>query len=177
MAAGRSSLRLDDFAGGEVAGAPHVPTRDGAPGRPLLSAPLHLLGCREEVGSNFCRWLETEIGERKALAHAIVGDRKDVGAAEPEDEKHLDGPAADAAHLREVLDDVFVGHFLDGGERGHGSVERLGGEIAQGEHFVLREAGRAELLVGAIEQMLRRWVFAEPQTGSKLVSIRAWMVA
>ena len=41
----------------------------------------------------------------------------------------------------------------------------FGGEIAEGQHFVLREAGGAELLVGAIEQMLRRRVVAEAAEG------------
>src|ERR1700761_88816 len=161
MVAGCSSLRLDDFAGGEIAGAPHVPAPDRAPWSPFFPAPLHLLALREEVGCHPLSWLEAEKGEREALANAVVVDRQDVRAAEAEDEKHLDGPAADAAHLGKVLDDVLVRHLLDHGECGNGSVEGFGGEIAEGEHLVFREASRAELFVGAIEQMLRRGVDAE----------------
>src|ERR1700760_893270 len=116
MVAGFSSLRLDDFAGGEIAGAPHVPARDRAPGSPFLSAPLHLLARREEVGCYLLSWLEAEKGEREAFADAVIVDRQDVRAAEAEDEKHLDGPAADTAHLGEVLDDVLIRHLLDHGE-------------------------------------------------------------
>ncbi len=65
----------------------------------------------------------------------------------------------------EVFDDVLIGHLFDGCECGHGSVERFGGEIAKGKHFVVREAGGAKLLVGAIEQMLRRRVVAEAAEG------------
>src|ERR1700749_798369 len=161
MVAGCSSLRLDDFAGGEIAGAPHVPARDGAPWSPFFSASLHLLARREEVGRNLLRWLEAEEGECKAFADTVIVDRQDIRTAEAEDEKHLAGPAADAAHLGKVLDDVLVRHLLDHGECGNGSVEGFGGEIAEGEHLVFREASRAELLVRAIEQMLRRGVIAE----------------
>src|ERR1700749_591912 len=161
MVAGCSSLRLDDFAGGEIAGAPHVPARDGAPWSPFFSAPLHLLARREEVGGHLLSWLEAEEGECKAFANAVIVDRQDVRTAEAEDEKHLDGPAADAAHLGKVLDDVLVRHLLDHGECRDGSIEGFGGEIAEGEHLVFREASRAELFVGAIEQMLRRAMDAE----------------
>jgi hypothetical protein len=54
-----------------------------------------------------------------------------------------------------VLDDGFVGHAADAGERGDGAVDGLGGEVAEGECFVVREAGGAELLVGAVEEVLR----------------------
>src|ERR1700758_4852373 len=112
MVAACSSLRLDDFAGGEVAGTPHVPACDGAPGSPFLSATLHLLACGKQVGRNLLRWLEAEEGESEAFANAVVVDGEDIGVAEPEDEEHLDGPAADASHLGEMFDDVLVGHLL-----------------------------------------------------------------
>jgi hypothetical protein len=54
-----------------------------------------------------------------------------------------------------VLDDGFVGHAADLGEGGDGAVDGFGGEVAEGEHLVFGEAGGAELLVGAVEEMLR----------------------
>ena len=38
--------------------------------------------------------------------------------------------------LREVLDDVFVGHAANGLEVGDGSVDGFGGEVAEAEHLV-----------------------------------------
>jgi hypothetical protein len=100
-------------------------------------------------------------GEGEAFADAVVAGGEDVGAAEAEDEQHLDGPAADAADLREVVDDGCVGHAADAGEGGDGTVEGFGGEVAQGERFVVGEAGGAELLVWGIEEMLGRGMGAE----------------
>src|SRR6185437_2046470 len=165
MVAKCSSLWRDNFAGGEITGTPHVPACDRTPRCPLLSAPFHLLTRCEQVGRDLLRWLEAEEGECKALTNSIIVDGKDIGAAKTEDEQHFDGPAADAAHLCEVFDDVLIGHLFDGGECGYGVVECLGREVAKGEHFVLRESGRAELLIGAIEQMLRGRVVSETADG------------
>ncbi len=112
-------------------------------------------GLGRRSGGDLLCGLEAEEGEREAFADAVVVDRKHVRTAEAEDEQHLDGPAADAAHLGEVLDDGLVGHAANAGEGGHGAIDGLGGEIAQGEALVVREAGGAQLLVGAVEQMLR----------------------
>ena len=54
-----------------------------------------------------------------------------------------------------MFDDGFVGHPTDVGEIGDGAVDGFGGEIAEGEHLVFGEAGGAELLVGAVEELLR----------------------
>ena len=43
--------------------------------------------------------------------------REYVGPAEPEHEKHLSGPSANAFYLDEMRDEVVVGHVLDGIER------------------------------------------------------------
>src|SRR5690606_28545070 len=45
-----------------------------------------------------------------ALAHAQVVHGEHVGAAQAEDEHHLDGPAADAADGHERVDDRLVVH-------------------------------------------------------------------
>ena len=143
-----------NFTGGEVAGAPEVPAGDGAPGLPFFCAAVHDVGFGEVHGGDFVGGFEFAEGEGEAFADAVVVDGEDVGAAEAEDEEHLDGPAADAADLGEVLDDGFVGHTADAGEGGDGAVEGLGGEVAEGEGLVVGEAGGAELLVGAVEQVL-----------------------
>ena len=115
---------------------------------------MHLVGFGEVERGDLVGGLELAEGEGEAFADAVVGDGEDVGAAEAEDEEHLDGPAADAADLGEVLDDVLVGHAADAGESGDGTVDGLGGEVAEGEGLVVREAGGAELLVGCVEEVL-----------------------
>ena len=60
-----------------------------------------------------------------------------------------------------MLDDGFVGHAADLGESGNGAVEGFGGEVAEGEGFVFGEAGGAELLVGAVEEVLGAGVIAD----------------
>jgi antitoxin component of MazEF toxin-antitoxin module len=141
--------------GGEVAGAPQVPACDRAPGGPLAGAFFHVGGFGEQCGCELGFRLETLEGEGEAFADAVVAGGEDVGAAEAEHEEHFDRPAADAADLGEVLDDVVVGHAADAGEGGDGAVEGLGGEVAEGEGFVVGEAGGAKLLVGAVEEVLR----------------------
>src|SRR5690348_1770001 len=73
----------------DVDGAPEVPTGHGAVGRPADAA-----------GGDVARRGQLALAEHRgeALADAVVVDRQHVGAAEPEDEQHLRGPAADAAH-------------------------------------------------------------------------------
>ena len=61
----------------------------------------------------------------------------------------------------EVLDDVGVGHFADGGVGGDGAVEGAGGEVAECLDFVAGDAGGAEGLVGGVEEELRGGVAAE----------------
>jgi hypothetical protein len=162
---GTSTHSLLLFPGGEVAGAPHIPAGDRAPGAPFFRTLFHLGGFGEVGGSDFVGWFELAEGEGEAFADAVVGDRQDIGTAEAEDEEHLDGPAADAADLGQVLDDGFVGHAADAGEGGDGAVDGLGGEVADGERFVVGEAGGAELLVWRVEEVLGRRMFAESGDG------------
>src|SRR5690606_485892 len=71
---------------------PQVPRREAAVGRPvaadLLDAPRR-------------RGRAQAIGALHALAHAEVAGGEHVGAPEPEHEKHLHRPGADAADLYE----------------------------------------------------------------------------
>ena len=139
---------------GEVAGAPEVPACDGRPGLPAGGSFAHDVGLGEVGGGDFVGGLEAEEGEGEAFADAVVVYREDVGAAEAEDEEHLYGPLSNAPYLRKLRDDGFVGHAANAGEGGDGAVEGFGGEVAEGEGLVVREAGGAELLVGAVEEVL-----------------------
>jgi hypothetical protein len=87
-----------------------------------------------------------------------------------------------------VFDDGFVGHAADAGEGGDGAVEGFGGEVAEGEGLVGGEAGGAELLVGAVEDLLGegvagdrrrplRWGTRVWARGAEDSSRRRWMVA
>ncbi len=65
---------------------------------------------------------------------------------------------------------------------GDGAIDGFGGEVAEGEHLVFGEAGGAELLVGAVEEMLRGGMGAVPaassvMAGAKLSIMRRWIVA
>jgi len=147
---------------GEVAGSPHIPTGDGAPGTPLFCAAFDPVDGGEHRCVEGFGFGEAEEGEGESFADAVVGNGENVGAAEAEDEEHLDGPRADAADRGEALDDFLVGHAADGGEGGHGAVEGLGGEVAQGFGLARGEAAGAEHVVGSLEQELGRGVeFAE----------------
>lgn len=116
---------------------------------------MHDLRSWKVCRRNLYRWLQALEGKCESLAHPVVRDRKNIGPAQSEDQEHLDRPTTDAANLREVFDDVLVGHAADPRQRRYGSIHGLGGQIAQGQHFIVREAGGAKLLVGAIEQVLR----------------------
>ena len=155
---GGSLSGVGEFAGGEVAGAPEIPGGDGAPGLPAFGSGTDEVGFGEVERGDFVVGLELAEGEGEAFADAVVVDGEDVGPAEAEEEHHLDGPFADAANLGEVGDDVVVGHATDAGEGGDGAVEGFGGEVAEGEGFVVGEASGAELVVGAVEQVLGREV-------------------
>ncbi len=146
----------------EVAGAPEVPAGDGAPGTPLFAAAEDLTGGGEHGGVEGLALWEASEGEGESFADTVVGDGEDVGAAEAEDEEHLDGPDADAADLGEAFDNLLVGKAANLGEGGDGAVDGFGGEVAEGFGFGGGEATGAEHIVGSLEQVLgRRVEFAE----------------
>src|SRR5208283_6083385 len=93
-----------DFVGHFVAGAferaPHVPTGDGAIGTPALAEFEKLLGRGHVLFA---------VGDGPTLFYAEVVDGKHVGATEAENQKHFDGPGADAADGDEALDELVVG--------------------------------------------------------------------
>ncbi len=162
---GYGANRLFGRGGSEVGGSPEIPGGDGAEGLPAAGAAEHEVGFGEIGWGDFGGGFKTEEGEGEAFADAVVVDGEEVGAAEGEHEEHLDGPFSYAPDLRQVLDQVVVGHAAGAGEGGDGAVEGFCGKVAEGEGFVGGEAGGAELLVGAVEELLRGGVGAEEVYG------------
>ena len=73
---------------GAVAGAPHVPAGDGAIGAPAFAEREEFFGFGHVLFA---------VGDGPAFFYAEVVDGENVGAAEAENQKHFDGPGADAA--------------------------------------------------------------------------------
>src|SRR5437879_3101036 len=92
-----------DFAHGGVsgtlAGAPHVPTGDGAVRTPAFAELQQFLRLGHVLFA---------VGDGQAFSDAEIVDGKNIGAAQAEDQKHFDGPGADAADGNEALDEFFV---------------------------------------------------------------------
>ena len=93
-----------DFVGGFVAGAlecaPHVPAGDGAVGAPAFAEFQEFFGLGHVL---------LTVGDGPAFFHAEVVDGQNVGAAEAENQKHFDGPGADAADGDKAFDELIVG--------------------------------------------------------------------
>src|SRR6266581_2535310 len=119
-----------DFAQGGVAGAlagaPHVPTGNGAVRTPALAESQEFLGRGHVLFA---------VGDGPALPDAEVVDGENVGAAEPEDQKHLDGPGPDAADGDEAFDELFVGQFVGFFERRDDAFDGFLCEIFHGENL------------------------------------------
>ena len=116
-------------------GAPHVPTGDGAVGAPAFA-----------VGGDFARlgngFLAVEKSE--TFLHGVIVDGQNVRAAEPEDEKHFDGPGADAADGNQPLDQLLIGHIARHFQRRNHAINRFLREIFHGHGFCAREARFAQ---------------------------------
>ena len=115
---------VGDFVAGAFEGAPHVPTGDGAIGAPAFAEGEEFFG----LGHAFFA-----VGDGPAFFYAEVVDGEDVGAAEIEDEKHFDGPGADAADGDEAFDEFVVGEFFGLFAGGDDAGDCFGGEIFHGE--------------------------------------------
>src|SRR5713101_9464978 len=128
-----------DFAHGGVAGAlagaPHVPTGDGAIGAPALAEGEEFLGRGHML---------LAVGDGPAFFDAEVVDGENVGAAEAEDQKHFDGPGADAADGDEALDEFFVGEFFGLLVGGDDAVDGFLREIFHREDLCAGETGFAK---------------------------------
>src|SRR6266481_6441593 len=128
-----------DFAHGGVpgalAGAPHVPTGDGAVGAPTLAKSEKFLGLGHML---------LAVGDGPAFLDAEVVDGENVRTAEAEDQKHFDGPGADAADGDEAFDEFFVGELLSFFERRNDAFDGFLCEIFHCENLCAGEAGFAQ---------------------------------
>src|SRR3954465_14433188 len=89
------------FYGNRVERAPEVPGGDRAPRPPRFAEPLH----RSEGD------LPTlEVGKADAFLQPQIVQREYVRTQQVEHEEHLGGPAADATHFGQLLDDRLVVH-------------------------------------------------------------------
>ena len=140
-----------DFVGGFVAGAfkgaPHVPTGDGAIGAPTLAESEELLG----LGHVFLA-----VGDGPAFLDAEVVDGEDIGAAEAEDQKHFDGPGADAANGDEAFDEFFVGELFGLFEGRDDAFNGFLCEIFHRKNFRAGEAGFAQGGLSELEHFFGR---------------------
>src|SRR5437762_7581200 len=89
--------------------------------RPPLLAVLHQLFRRGKF--TFAK----SFGE--TLLHPIVCDRPDIRPTKIKQQKHLDAPATNTAHLRKTRDDFVVAHSEKRASGWHGAVDRLRREI------------------------------------------------
>src|SRR6266851_1361179 len=132
---------------GALAGAPHVPTGDGAIGAPALAEGEELLGRGHVL---------LAVGDGPALPDPEVVDGENVGAAEPEDQKHLDGPGPDAADGDEAFDELFVGQFVGVFERRDDAFDGLLGQIFHGLNLCAGEASFAQDRLAELQHFFGR---------------------
>lgn len=85
-------------------------------------------------------------------------DGEDIHAAEFEDEKHFDGPAADAFDGGETFDELFVGEIENFVVSGDGASERARGEVFDIGNFGAREADSAEDEIFDGEHLFGSWM-------------------
>ena len=129
-----------------MAGAPHIPTGDGAVGAPPFAESKEFFG----FGLVFLA-----VGDGPAFLYAEVVDGENVGAADAENQKHFNRPSADAADGSQALDEFFVGELLRVFERGDDAFNCFFGEVFHGDGFGAGEAGFAEGLFAELEHFLR----------------------
>ncbi len=94
------------------------------------------------------------VSDGPAFFHAQVVDGKNVGAAEAEDQKHFDGPCADAADRDETLDEFFIGEFFGLLESGDDAVDGFLCKVFHSEDFCAGETGLAKDGLAELEHFL-----------------------
>ena len=109
-----------------LAGAPHVPTGDGTVGAPTFAEGEKFLGLGHVL---------LAIGDGPAFLDAEIVDGENVRAAKAEDQKHFDGPRADAVDGNETLDELFVGEVSGLFECGDDAVDGFLREVFHGYNF------------------------------------------
>ncbi len=139
-----------DFVGGGVAGAlegaPHIPTGDGAIGAPAVAEGEEFFGAGLVLFA---------VSDRPTFLHAEVVDGKNVRTAQAENQKHFDGPRADAANGDEALDEFFVGEFFGFFERRDDAADGFLREIFHGADFCAGEAGFTESFRAEFDHFVR----------------------
>src|SRR5215472_12709274 len=126
---------------------------DDAPQIPACDRPIRLPALA--IGSELLRRRQIAIiGHRKAFADAVIVDRQHVWTPEMKNQQHLGGPSADAANLRQALDNRLIDHVMDFGWCRDLAVGGPAREIAQREHLRARQAGAAQLFVRGVEDPL-----------------------
>src|SRR6266404_6551908 len=91
--------------------APEIPRRDRAIGSPFF-AELQKLSGRGKFPSTK--------SFRETFAHSVIVHRPDIGPAQIEKQKHLNGPAPNPAHRNQSRDNFLVSHTREspGGRNG-----------------------------------------------------------
>src|SRR6266516_2436560 len=125
---------------------PEIPRRDRAV-RPPSFAEFRELLRRGKL--SFAK----SLGE--TFANSVVVHRPDVGPAKIEQEKHLDRPAADAAHRGEARDDFVIAHPDKYAPGWHGTVDCFRCEILQCCGLGARKASRAKSFIRRRENLIR----------------------
>ena len=118
--------------------SPEIPGRNGAIRAPFLAV-LHQLFRRGKFP------FAKSFGE--AFLHSVIGDRPDIRPAEVKQQKHLDSPTTDTAHLRKTRDDLVIAHSQKRASGWHGAVERLRREIFYCRSFRARKTSAAKFLI------------------------------
>ena len=126
----------------QIAGTPQIPAGHRAPWPPPLGAAQHVVGLGQHGGGDGLVPCDATEGQRKALAHAVVGDRQHVWGG-PAGRSAASLPSTGRCRAPgEALDDLFVRMRRIFCERGHGAIERLCRQIAQGERLASRRGRR-----------------------------------
>lgn len=111
---------------------------------------------RTECGERFRRrHLAQPVRETKSIANAEVIDGEHVGAAELEDQHHLDSPATDATHLSQTLDDCKIFEREQCFAIGYDAFDGLRRQIFERGTLRKRKAHRAQRGFRRIDHLLR----------------------
>ena len=137
-------------------GAPHVPTGDGAIGTPAFPEGEEFFG----AGLVFFA-----VGDGPAFLHAEVMNRQNVRATKAENQKHFDGPGADATNGDEALDELFIGESFGLFEGGDDAFDGFFREVFHREDFCAGKARFAQRSCAEFNHLLRRWNVAVATEG------------
>ena len=102
------------------------------------------------------RHLAQAIRESEPITDAEVIDRQDVGAAELEDQHHLDSPATDPTHSSQTFDDCEIFERNQRFPIRHDAFDCFRSEIFQCTGLRVRESNGAQRCVRRIDHLLRR---------------------